>query len=130
MSGPLPLEQVNLIVDDLARSAAFYRALGWKLTPMGDGAARAALPNSVAVAFHTPRFVPLWDTAYRGDPAGRTVIDVDVSTRDGVDELFRALVEVGGRPRQEPMDAIWGARYAIVEDPDGNRIGLKSPPSA
>lgn len=129
MSGPLPLEQVNLIVDDLALSAAFYRVLGWKLTPMGDAAARAALPNGITVAFHTPGFVPLWDTAYRGDPPGRTVIDVDVPTRDGVDELFRALVDVGGRPRQEPMDAIWGARYAIIEDPDGNRIGLKSSPS-
>ena len=128
MSGPLPLEQVNLVVDDLARSAAFYRVLGWNLTPMGDAAARAALPNGITVAFHTPAFVPLWDTAYRGDPPGRTVIDVDVSTRDGVDELFRALVDVGGRPRQQPMDAIWGARYAIVEDPDGNRVGLKSPP--
>jgi len=28
---------------------------------------------------------------------------------------------------QPPFDAFWGARYAIVEDPDGNVIGFQSP---
>jgi len=29
--------------------------------------------------------------------------------------------------QQAPYDAFWGARYAIVEDPDGNAVGLMSP---
>jgi hypothetical protein len=28
---------------------------------------------------------------------------------------------------QVPYDAFWGARYAIVADPDGNEVGLMSP---
>jgi uncharacterized glyoxalase superfamily protein PhnB len=28
---------------------------------------------------------------------------------------------------QPPWDAFWGARYAIVEDPDGIAVGLMSP---
>ena len=28
---------------------------------------------------------------------------------------------------QPPNDAFWGSRYAVVVDPNGNRIGLKSP---
>ena len=39
-----------------------------------------------------------------------------------VDEC-RSLV----RPGQPPFDAFWGARYAIVADPDGNDVGLMSP---
>jgi hypothetical protein len=31
------------------------------------------------------------------------------------------------RGRQPPFDAFWGARYAIVADPDGNDVGLMSP---
>ena len=31
------------------------------------------------------------------------------------------------RSQQPPFDAFWGARYAIVEDPDGNSVGLMSP---
>jgi hypothetical protein len=27
----------------------------------------------------------------------------------------------------EPIDAFWGARYAIIDDPDGNHIGIMSP---
>ena len=32
--------------------------------------------------------------------------------------------------RQQPYDAFWGARYAIVEDPDGNPVRLISPVDA
>jgi uncharacterized glyoxalase superfamily protein PhnB len=31
------------------------------------------------------------------------------------------------RGRQPPYDTFWGARYAIVEDPHGNHVGLMSP---
>jgi uncharacterized glyoxalase superfamily protein PhnB len=31
---------------------------------------------------------------------------------------------------QAPYDAFWGARYAIIEDPDGVAVGLMSPRSA
>ena len=29
--------------------------------------------------------------------------------------------------RQPPYDTFWGARYAVIEDPDGNHVGLMSP---
>ena len=29
--------------------------------------------------------------------------------------------------QQEPYDAFWGARYAVVSDPDGNGVGIMSP---
>lgn len=38
-----------------------------------------------------------------------------------------AFAAAGYRGRQRPYDAFWGARYAIVDDPDGNGIGLMSP---
>ena len=36
----------------------------------------------------------------------------------------------GNRGLQAPFDAFWGARYAIIEDPDGIAVGLMSPISA
>jgi uncharacterized glyoxalase superfamily protein PhnB len=30
------------------------------------------------------------------------------------------------RGHKAPEDAFWGARYAIVEDPDGNSVGIMS----
>ena len=41
---------------------------------------------------------------------------------EAVDETYRELTDAGHRARQPPYDAFWGARYAIVEDPDGNTV--------
>ena len=36
----------------------------------------------------------------------------------------------GYHRHQRPYDGFWGARYAIVDDPDGNAAGLMSPVEA
>ena len=38
-----------------------------------------------------------------------------------------ALAADGVPVQQEPYDAFWGARYAVVSDPDGNGVGIMSP---
>jgi uncharacterized glyoxalase superfamily protein PhnB len=53
-----------------------------------------------------------------------------VPTRDAVDDLYREMVSAGYRGLQEPWDAFWGARYAVIEDPDGIGVGLMSPVSS
>ena len=40
---------------------------------------------------------------------------------------LRGLTVTGYRGASTAFDAFWGARYAIVEDPDGVAIGLMSP---
>ena len=50
-----------------------------------------------------------------------------VSTRAAVDTLHAQVIGAGYVSQQPPYDAFWGARYAIVEDPDGNAVGLMSP---
>ena len=37
------------------------------------------------------------------------------------------MTSAGYRGLQSPYDAFWGARYAMVEDPDGVAVGLMSP---
>ena len=41
--------------------------------------------------------------------------------------LKTRLIAAGHTALQPPYDAFWGARYAIVEDPDGNAVGLMGP---
>jgi uncharacterized glyoxalase superfamily protein PhnB len=62
-----------------------------------------------------------------GGTGGTTILGFSVPTREAVDALYANLVAGGHRGRQQPYDAFWGARYAIVDDPDGNGIGLMSP---
>jgi Glyoxalase/Bleomycin resistance protein/Dioxygenase superfamily len=37
------------------------------------------------------------------------------------------ITAAGYRGQQPPYDAFWGARYAVIEDPDGNAVGIMSP---
>ena len=61
--------------------------------------------------------------------AARTgvVIGFALPTREAVDERYAELTSAGYAGRQPPFDAFWGARYAIVADPDGHDVGLMSP---
>jgi hypothetical protein len=40
------------------------------------------------------------------------------------------MTSAGYRGLQAPCDAFWGARYAVIEDPDGLVVGLVSEMSA
>ncbi len=119
--------QVNFIVTDLARAKEFWALLGWRSTPRHPHAAVLSFPNGMNVVLHEPEFARRWDPAYAGPAAGSTVVDVDLSSREAVDDTHARVVAAGFPSSVEPWDTFFGARYAIVCDGDGHRIGLKSP---
>jgi hypothetical protein len=41
-----------------------------------------------------------------------------------LNDLYDQIVRSGYDGYREPWDSVWGQRYAIVEDPDGNLISL------
>jgi uncharacterized glyoxalase superfamily protein PhnB len=55
------------------------------------------------------------------------VLGFKVDSRDQVDEIYADLAAAGYRGQQPPYDAFWGARYAVIEDPGGNAVGIMSP---
>ena len=55
------------------------------------------------------------------------VLGFNVDNRERVDQIYNDLTGAGYHGQQEPFDAFWGARYAVVEDPDGNAVGIMSP---
>jgi uncharacterized glyoxalase superfamily protein PhnB len=122
------LSRLNVAVRDMDATVAFYRTLGLSVAVVGRGEhAVAELPGGTQIEFDTVDFVPQWDTGWRGTTGGSTILGFSVASREAVDELYEDLVAAGYRSHQQPYDAFWGARYAIVEDPDGNGIGLMSP---
>jgi len=58
------------------------------------------------------------------------VLGFKVGSRQEVDELVAELAVDGVPVQQDPFDAFWGARYAVVSDPDGNGVGIMSPVDA
>ena len=130
------LSQVDLIARDLEAMIIFYRALGaeipepsiWR-TSSGIHHVDVPMPGGLILHFDSPALAKSYDRGWR-EPTGtgtRSVLSFHVASREEVDRLHGKLTSLGYASAQPPYDAFWGARYAIVEDPDGNHIGLMSP---
>jgi uncharacterized glyoxalase superfamily protein PhnB len=132
VSESLPdLHMLNLVVADMAASLAFYRRLGIAVPDAQDAAAahvQLRMPGGISLELDTAESARLWHAGWRADPAGvSVVIGFSLPTREAVDTRYSQLTSAGYAGRQPPFDAFWGARWAIVTDPDGNDIGLMSP---
>lgn len=124
------LDQVNLVVRDMEAMAAFYRLLGLRIdTPPADWAPHHR-NNSGEGGFDfdldSQQFAVQWNNGWPGGPG--IVLGFHLDSREEVDRLFGELTSHGYKGQQSPYDAFWGSRYAVVADPDGNAVGLMSPP--
>ena len=129
--------QLNLVVDDMDAAVAFYSALGMMVRfdggewPPGSGARHVALDNAEGAIFELDNLAMarIYHEGWRSpDPEARPVVlGFSLSSREAVDDRYRALTSAGYTGRQEPYDAFFGARYAVVRDPAGNDVGLMSP---
>jgi catechol 2,3-dioxygenase-like lactoylglutathione lyase family enzyme len=128
------LDQVNIVVRDMEAMSEFYRRLGLRIeAPSVEWAAHHrsdARSDGSGVDFDldSPQFARMWNEGWPGSPA--IVLTFRVESREDVDRLYRELASAGYTTQQPPYDAFWGARYAVVADPDGNSVGLMSHPDA
>jgi catechol 2,3-dioxygenase-like lactoylglutathione lyase family enzyme len=121
------LNQVNLVVKDMSKSVAFYRRLGLEI-PDTTAAFQAHHRSSerrgpVDFDIDSEAFARHWG---HGHDVGPVVLGFHVEQRERVDAIYRDLTQAGYVGQDPPHDAFWGARYAVVLDPDGNRVGLMS----
>ena len=125
--------QINVVTGDVDPTVAFYELLGVAVEPLApEWAAWAAHHRNATVIdggadfeVDSDVFAPHFNTGWS---AGRTgvIVGFRVPARDDVDGAYDRLVGAGHRGMQPPFDAFWGARYAIVEDPAGNAVGIMS----
>jgi predicted lactoylglutathione lyase len=114
---------VNLAVEDLARSVAFFTALGFTFDPkLTDESATAMIVNDQAT-------VMLLVRGRFADFTKKEVVDATAQTeailalsadsREAVDALADAALAAGGSPANEPMemDFMYGRSF---DDPDGH----------
>jgi catechol 2,3-dioxygenase-like lactoylglutathione lyase family enzyme len=125
-TGPV-FAQLNIVVADMAATLAFYRRLGLAPNETDGTHAEASLPGGLSMEWDSAESAALWDSGSRGPVAGSIVLGFTLPTRQAVDDLYLELTTAGYHGRQVPYDAFWGSRHAIVDDPDGNGVGLMSP---
>ena len=133
--------QVNLVSGAPEAALAFYRLLGVDIPD--EAVFRSGLeilhisgPNESGIEpdfdIDSPSFAMSWIKNWKGrrDLAGKVVVGFKVQSRQIVDEIHAELIGARHPSLQPPFDAFWGARYAVVEDPDGIAVGIMSPISA
>ena len=124
--------QVDLVASNVVRTIDFYRRLGVEVpdeavwAPGGEPHhVEVTMPNGSSIAFDSLRLTQAYDASWDG--AAGTIMIFNVADRATVDTLYATMVEAGAAGHMEPADAFWGARYAIIDDPDGNHVGIMSP---
>lgn len=124
-------DAIGMVVSDMAASVAFYRRLGFAF-PEGaetQGHVEAELPGGLRFMMDTEEVVRSFHTEWRPPAAGegRTSLALRCDSPADVDSLFGEMAAAGGRFELKPFDAVWGQRYAVLLDPDGNGVDLFAP---
>jgi len=120
--------QLNLVVADVARTAAFYRDLGWDVGDAVDPHAEIRF-DGLSVELDESSSVRFWNSGTPAQDAAATVLSIHLPARDDVDAVWSRMTGLGHESRQRPFDAFFGSRFAVLADPDGHQIGLISPRS-
>jgi len=119
---PARISIVTLGVADLARSTAFYEALGWQ---------RSTASSHAIVWFRTADSVlglfPVEDLAAdagvpsEGEPAFRGItLAINLESPDQVDSALTIAVNAGATVVKPPAPTSWGGYSGYFEDPDGH----------
>jgi len=113
---------VICLVSDLAKSMAFYQALGFEFKKETPGVSVTAYLNWFWIELLLKDKVVT--TEFKADvsaaPKGAGQY-IHISTGD-VDDFYRVLLSKGLRPSGEPQDFPWGHREFVIIDPDGYKL--------
>jgi uncharacterized glyoxalase superfamily protein PhnB len=129
---PARVDAFGIVVADMARALAFYRALGLEIPAAADGAphAEVQLAGGLRLMFDTEDTVRSFDESWTAPAPGasaRMGVALLCDSPAEVDAVHASMVAAGYGSYKEPWDAFWGQRYATLVDPDGNHVDLFAP---
>ena len=121
MTVPQRLSMVTLGVTDLARSTAFYEALGWRRSSASqDSITFFSMQGSVLGLYGREPLAE--DAAVSPDGSGFRGVTcaLNCDSRDEVDAVFAEWVTAGATAVKQPEAVFWGGYSSYVADPDGH----------
>lgn len=130
---PVTVAKINIVARNFDATLAFYRLIGVEIPDVLDKYrdtlhAPAVTEGDASFAIDNEALARIYSAGWRQTSGGTSVlITARLPTRAAVDDTYLVLIGAGHRAIQPPYDAFWGARYAIVQDPEGNSVGLESP---
>ena len=110
---------VTLGVADIARSRAFYEALGWRASPASTAEVVFFQANGLGLALWS-RAALAGDAEVEDRPSGFSGVALAHNLRSEaeVDELFAEAVRAGAQAVKIPRKTFWGGYAGYFADPD------------
>jgi len=122
----MKLNAVGVASKNLATTASFYTLLGFEFDDFTekDKHIEPKPPSGSARLM-----IDAWDLAREiiGEeprPGNLSTFALEYGSPQEVDEVAERIESSGFTVVKSPWDAVWGQRYAIVQDPDGYRVDL------
>ncbi|MFD5214478.1 VOC family protein [Microbacterium sp. NPDC058345] len=108
------ITHIDIPVSDMAKASAFYSGLfGWNIAEMPgfEGYPMWSAPNGISGGGLAPRDADFTQP--------RSYVEVD-----SIDDTIAAAKDAGGTVAMEKQSITDTSSWAVIVDPDGNRIGL------
>lgn len=117
---PKSITLVTLGVADLARSRAFYAALGWEAAQVNDGVVFIQLAGQVLALFGRDDLAK--DQGRPGAALGTGAVTLarNFATEAEVDAAFELAISAGAGVLKRPEKVFWGGYSGYFTDPDGH----------
>lgn len=111
---------ITLGVGDLARSRAFYQALGWRESSASQAEVAFYQAGSVAFALYArASLAEDADVSPQGSGFPGFTLAHNVPSEEAVDATLREAAAAGGRLVRAGEKAPWGGYRGYFADPDG-----------
>ena len=125
MPVPPRVSVIALRTADLARSTAFYVALGWKLSPASTAAMSLfKTAGSLLLVCTDDLLAELGGqevaAALAGEPTGEAILSIHLATDGEVDAALREAARAGGVVVRRAAPTPLGGSYGFFADPDGH----------
>lgn len=121
----IKLDMVGIVVKDMKKSLDFYRVLGLVIPESANEEQHVEVEQSgFRLAFDSQEIAKEVYGNWEEPTGHRIELAFSCESHDSLNELYAKIIHSGYDGHREPWDAVWGQRYAIVKDPDGNLISL------
>lgn len=120
---PLPqrLALVTLGVADVARSRAFYEALGFIASPAGNAhVAFFDMNGTILALFGRDALAEDANVPHAGSGFRGVSCAINLASEAAVDRAFAFVATKGGEIVQSPRKVFWGGYSGYFADPDGH----------
>lgn len=123
MTHHYPIQRVTLItlgVADLARSRAFYKALGWHPKSETEGISFYQMHGAVLGLFGLADLADDQDRPVDELGRGAMTLAQNFSTEEDVDAAWHIAMNAGATAIKRPQAVSWGGYSGYFADPDGH----------